>query len=159
MYGFSGSRMKNNYTATLPLRTYVRRPFAQSDQHLSTNLDRSSWGWPDWRDGDLDTLRQQVDHPMTVILDAVSEGYRPSEWRKRPADPEQAMLKAQARLADVPCMVPVYAHRYLPAGRDTSAQPVWSIHSVHDTIVYGLDLADYVDQEFRTAGRQRALLA
>ncbi|WP_285752183.1 hypothetical protein [Lentzea sp. NBRC 105346] len=48
-------------------------------------------------------------------------------------------------------MIPVYAHRYLPAGRDTSAHPVLSIHSLHDTIVYGLDLADYIDQEFRTA--------
>ncbi|MFC0105607.1 hypothetical protein [Kibdelosporangium aridum] len=113
--------------------------------------DCSNWGWPDWRDGDPDTLRQQVDHPTAVILDAVRKGYWPTEWRKRPADPEQAMIKARARLADVPRMVPVYAHRYLPAGRDTSAQPVLSIHTLHDTIVYGLDLADYIDQEFRTA--------
>lgn len=48
-------------------------------------------------------------------------------------------------------MVPVYSHRYLPAGRDTSAHPVLSIHSLHDTVIYGLDLADYVDREFRTA--------
>lgn len=111
----------------------------------------ASWGWPNWRDGDPGTLQRQVDHPTAVVLDAVEEGYWPTEWRKRPAAPEQAMAKARARLLEVPRMVPVYAHRYLPSGRGTSGHPVLSIHSVHDTIVYGLDLADYVDHEFRVA--------
>jgi hypothetical protein len=111
--------------------------------------DNASWGWPNWRDGDPATLQDQVDHPVTVVLDAISDGHWPSGWGRRPADPDQAMTEARSRVTDIPRMIPVYAHRYLPAGRDTSAHPVLSIHSLDDTIVYGLDLADYIDQEFR----------
>ncbi|WP_159451034.1 hypothetical protein [Micromonospora cremea] len=46
-------------------------------------------------------------------------------------------------------MIPVYAHRYLPAGRGSFGHPVLSIHRLTDTIVYGHDLADYIVQEFR----------
>jgi hypothetical protein len=111
--------------------------------------NRASWGWPNWRE-DSETLRRQIDHPVAQVVRAISEGHWPSGWRRRPADDEQAMAAAQKRLADVPRMIPVYAHRYLPAGRDTSGNPVLSIHTLHDTIVYGLDLADYIDREFRT---------
>ena len=44
-------------------------------------------------------------------------------------------------------MIPVYSHRYLPAGRGTWGHPVLSIYQT-DIIVYGTDLADYINQEF-----------
>ena len=50
-------------------------------------------------------------------------------------------------LTAVPRMVPVYGHRYLPAGRGTYRHPVLSIWQT-DIIYYGLDLADYIDCEF-----------
>jgi hypothetical protein len=48
-------------------------------------------------------------------------------------------------------MIPVYAHRYLPAGRGTYGHPVLSIWQT-DIIVYGTDLADYIDHEFSRSG-------
>ena len=47
-------------------------------------------------------------------------------------------------------MIPVYAHRYLPAGRDTHGHPVLSIYQ-NDIIIYGTTLADYIDREFGSA--------
>jgi hypothetical protein len=44
-------------------------------------------------------------------------------------------------------MIPVYGHRYLPAGRATYGHPVLSIYQT-DIIVYGTDLADYINHEF-----------
>jgi hypothetical protein len=58
------------------------------------------------------------------------------------------IAKTQRLLANVPRLVPVYAHRYLPAGSGTSGHPVLSVHSLSDTIVYGVNLEDYVIQEF-----------
>ena len=49
-------------------------------------------------------------------------------------------------------MIPVYAHRYLPAGRGTYGHPVLSIYQT-DIIIYGTDLADYIDREFGSAER------
>ena len=48
-------------------------------------------------------------------------------------------------------MVPVYGHRYLPAGRGSYGHPVLSIYQT-DIIVYGTDLADYIDNEFGGSG-------
>jgi hypothetical protein len=44
-------------------------------------------------------------------------------------------------------MIPVYAHRYLPAGRGTWRHPVLSIYQT-DIIIYGTDLAEYINHEF-----------
>jgi hypothetical protein len=55
---------------------------------------------------------------------------------------------ARARLAEVPQLVPVYEHRFLPAGRGTSGHPVLSVWQT-DIIYYGRDVADYIHQEFR----------
>jgi hypothetical protein len=49
-------------------------------------------------------------------------------------------------------MIPVYAHRYLPAGRGTWGHPVLSIYQT-DIIINGTDLAEYVNQEFTGSGR------
>jgi hypothetical protein len=43
-------------------------------------------------------------------------------------------------------MVPVYSHRYLPAGRGTHGHPVLSMHQT-DIVYYGIDLPRYIDQE------------
>jgi hypothetical protein len=74
----------------------------------------------------------------------------PTGWGKRPINPDEVVAKTHRLLATVPHMVPVYAHRYLPGGRATSGHAVLSIHALDDIIVYGLDLADYIDQEFRS---------
>ncbi|WP_216651530.1 hypothetical protein [Actinomadura litoris] len=44
-------------------------------------------------------------------------------------------------------MVPVYGHRFLPAGRGGFGHPVLSMWG-GDIIYYGADLLDYIDQEF-----------
>jgi len=54
-------------------------------------------------------------------------------------------------LMQVRPMVPVYSHRYLPAGRGLSGHPVLSMWQT-DIIYYGLDLADYIDREFGGRG-------
>ncbi|WP_198048830.1 hypothetical protein [Nocardiopsis dassonvillei] len=45
-------------------------------------------------------------------------------------------------------LVPIYGHRFVPAGRGAWGHPVLSVVGGLDTICYGRDLADYVDREF-----------
>ena len=49
-------------------------------------------------------------------------------------------------------MVPVYAHRYLPAGRGSYGHPVLSMFET-DIVIYGTDLAEYIDHEFTIGHR------
>lgn len=84
--------------------------------------------WPDWRDGDPAALRQALDRPVEgVLFDVENNAFWYPDWGPRPDDPATALATARRMLARVPRMVPIYAHRYLPAGRGTSAHPVLSM--------------------------------
>ncbi|WP_018546535.1 hypothetical protein [Streptomyces sp. LaPpAH-108] len=104
--------------------------------------------WPEWRGGDLESLRRQLDWPVeSVLLDVEHSGFWHASWGERPASRAVALERARQQLAEAPVLVPVYAHRYLPAGRDTSGHPVLSLWQT-DVIHYGLDLVDYTHREF-----------
>ncbi|MET8646586.1 hypothetical protein ABZX69_42555 [Streptomyces sp. NPDC004074] len=87
-----------------------------------------------------------IDWPVEgVLLDG--DGFWYEGWGERPADETAALDAARHHLAEVPVLVPVYAHRYLPAGREFVGHPVLSMWQT-DIIYY---LADYVHQEFDKA--------
>jgi hypothetical protein len=109
---------------------------------------KASWGWPNWRDLESDDLRQQVNWPVDCIHHHIAKGGWPHGWGKRPKTPDAVMIKTQRLLAKVPRLIPVYAHRYLPAGSGTNGHPVLSVHSLNDIMVYGVNLEDYLVQEF-----------
>lgn len=108
--------------------------------------------WPDWRYADRDKLRGLLNSPCEgVLFDVEHNNFWYDRWGPRPADTASAMAAAKQQLAQAPMMVPVYGHRYLPAERGTFGHPVLSIWQT-DIIYYGLDLADYIDQEFGRSG-------
>lgn len=107
--------------------------------------------WPEWRGGDLDSVRRQLAWPVEgVLFDVEHNGFWYEGWGESPADVTAALDVARRCLADVSTLVPVYAHRYLPAGRGSFGHPVLSMWQT-DIIYYGLDLLDYVHQEFNEA--------
>ncbi|MET0789146.1 MAG: hypothetical protein ABWY33_07885 [Cellulomonas sp.] len=102
--------------------------------------------WPDWLDDDEAPLRQRLAWPVDgVVLDVLHDDFWPASWGPRPDDDREAA--ARRHLESVPTMVPVYAHRYLPAGPAPTGTPVFSIYQT-DVIHYGRDLADYLAREF-----------
>jgi hypothetical protein len=109
--------------------------------------------WPDWRDGEPAELRRQLAWPAEGVLFDVEHNacWHPS-WGQRPAELGQALSAARQHLTRAPTMIPVYSHRYLPAGRGSYGHPVLSIYQT-DMIIYGTDLADYVTHEFTDPGR------
>ncbi|NYJ33968.1 hypothetical protein [Nocardiopsis aegyptia] len=103
--------------------------------------------WPDWRNGDPDELRRHLDWPIDFLLQDVQHGHWQPAWGERPDSDEAAVGLARARLAGMPKMIPVYGHRFLPAGHGTFGHPVLSMRG-SDIIYYGADLLDYIGQEF-----------
>lgn len=111
--------------------------------------------WPEWRNGDPDKLRGLLDWPGEgVLFDVENNAFWHDGWGPRPRDTASAMATATRMLAQVPRMVPVYGHRYLPAGGGIFGHPVLSMWQT-DIIYYGLNLADYIDCEFGHAGPDR----
>jgi hypothetical protein len=107
--------------------------------------------WPDWRAGDRDVLRERLNWPAEgVLFDVQNNAYWHSSWGRRPDDLLKALDVAREHLAKAPKMVPIYGHRFLPAGRGTYSHPVMSMWQT-DIICYGADLADYIQREFGPA--------
>ncbi|GAA1658018.1 hypothetical protein ACFQY4_17410 [Catellatospora bangladeshensis] len=104
--------------------------------------------WPDWRRADRDQVRAALNWPIEgVLYDVEHNSFWYESWDARPQDMAEALATAARMLAQVPPMVPVYGHRYLPAGRGESGHPVLSMWQT-DIIYYGFNLADYIDREF-----------
>ncbi|MDI5973824.1 hypothetical protein POF50_031550 [Streptomyces sp. SL13] len=107
--------------------------------------------WPDWRHGDPADLRRRLEQPVDGVLFDVRHGFWTSAWGERPPSAGAAEATARRALASGAAkLVPVYGHRYLPAGRGTSGHPVLSVHQT-DVIVYGGALSDWAAAEFGPA--------
>ncbi|MFE6499941.1 hypothetical protein [Kitasatospora sp. NPDC057738] len=105
-------------------------------------------GWPDWRDGDPAVLRERLDRPVEgTLFDVRHNGFWHPAWGERPQEAEAAVRVARSFLADVPQLVPVFGHRYLPGIPGQVGHPVLSVHQT-DIIFYGADLTDYLRHEF-----------
>ena len=114
--------------------------------------------WPDWRHGRRRDLRERLDEPVEGALFDVEHNalWHPS-WGQRPADMSTALSTARQHLSRAPKMIPVWGHRYLPAGRGTYGHPVLSIWQT-DIIMYGTDIAQYIAIEFPRPANRRLVI-
>ncbi len=108
---------------------------------------RSARGWPHWRGDEPDRIRERLERPAAgVLFDVEYNAFWAPRWGARPAALAEALQVARRRLATVPRMVPVYGHRYLPAGRGTWGHAVLSMYQT-DIVEYGADLAGWVHRD------------
>lgn len=113
----------------------------------------SGWrGWPDWRRDDTEVLRARLAQPAEgVLFDVEHNGFWHPAWGAKPTDPIRCLEIARRGLEDVPQLVPVFGHRFLPGIAGQWGHPVLSIDRT-DAIYYGLDLSDYLRREFLRQG-------
>lgn len=112
--------------------------------------------WVDWRQATRENLQARLDRPVDgVIFDVHNNDFWPASWGERPSDRTAAEQHARERLAQVPQLVPIFAHRYLPAAPAPVPSPVFSVHQT-DVIYYGDNLLDYIAHEFQLVERPPA---
>ncbi|MFI9817223.1 SMI1/KNR4 family protein [Saccharothrix variisporea] len=117
--------------------------FADDHRTFLAELLPTGGGFPDWRDGDPEALRDQVEWPVEgVLFDVVENGFWYKPWGERPDAEDDAVELARTLLAAVPRMIPVTGHRCLPGGRGTFGYPVLSMYQT-DIIPYGANLLHF----------------
>ncbi|BCJ35987.1 hypothetical protein Athai_34900 [Actinocatenispora thailandica] len=105
-------------------------------------------GFPDWRNGDPEELRDRLGWPVAgVLFDVEHGGFWYPGWGPRPVGTADALAVARGELRAAPPLVPIYSHRYLPGVGGPAGHPVLSMHQT-DIVVYGADLARYLRAEF-----------
>jgi hypothetical protein len=110
--------------------------------------------WVDWRDGDRAQIQGWLDAPLRgMCFDIRHDSFWLREWGTRPADVEAACAIARAAVAAAPRLIVVYGHRYLPERPSAEGNPVLSVVQT-DIVYYGVDLLDYLENEFgRNVGK------
>lgn len=110
-------------------------------------------GWYDWRAPNQAPIEQALRAPVDGVLFHVeSEDYWDARWGRRPCEAAMALDVAQSQLANVPQLVPLYRHRYLPPHPAPAGAPVLSLMA-SDVIYCGEDLWSYFAREFGTDKR------
>ncbi len=103
-------------------------------------------GWPDWRHPER--IQPWIFSPLEGILfDVEHNAFWMKDWGPRPVDLQAAFTIATMHIGNAPKLIPVYSHRYMPDRPHEAGNPVLSVHQT-DIIYYGLDLEDYLENEF-----------
>lgn len=105
-------------------------------------------GFPDWRYPTSAFIADRLAWPADgICFDVEHDSFWIEEWGTRPSALPDAFARARAAVREAPFLIPIFAHRYLPATPCTSGNPVFSVHQT-DVIFYGNDLASYLEHEF-----------
>ncbi len=100
----------------------------------------------DWRT-DNQVIREMLRWPADgLIFDVEHDALWLSDWGPRPEAPEDRAAVVRAVVAAAPKLIPVFSHRYISAEPAIAGNPVFSVYQ-SDIVIYGADLADYVDHE------------
>ena len=123
---------------------------------IALPLSRPDSGWfPNWRlaiagDGESNQkIVGSLEWPADgICFDIEHSGFWvEEEWGTRPAEVDQAKTVARQKIAEVPKLIPIFSHRYIPSEPNTSGNPVFSVYQT-DIIHYGADLVSYLEAEF-----------
>lgn len=103
--------------------------------------------FPDWRAVPNEFITGMMKWPLDgMLFDIEHDKFWMPNWGDKPQDLEAAFEIARREVAKVPKLIPIYAHRYLPAEPCESGNPVFSVYQM-DIIYYGSDLLEYFRNE------------
>lgn len=104
--------------------------------------------FPNWRKGPEGAIRHALAAPVLGILYGIERGELwPDLWGRHPATADEALASARVHLRQVPVLIPIYGHHYIPADPHRSGNPVFSV--VQGEVGYqGCDLTSYFAAEF-----------
>ncbi len=106
--------------------------------------------FPNWREVPNEFIQNYMDWPLEgTLFDVERDNFWFDEWGERPAEMSEALIIARRRFADVPKLIPLFGHRFLPCQPCETGNPVFSVYQT-DVIYYGSDLLEYFQNEFNS---------
>lgn len=113
-------------------------------------------GFPNWHDNPQKILDDAWEWTIrTFTFDIEKNNFWMDEWGTKPENLSDALTVATDYLKTVPKLIPIYAHRFMPAEPVLAGNPVFSVYQAVDSIVYGVNLEHYLHQEFLTPNHEQ----
>lgn len=110
-------------------------------------LDRSPVGGYNWN-ADDHRIQEMLAWPTELLLFDVDEnGLWWPGWGERPAEKGARQEVVRDAVRQVPKLIPLLGHRFIPQTPEISGNPIFSVHGF-DTIYYGANLIEYFKNEF-----------
>ena len=107
--------------------------------------------WADWREQQPGLLQEQLDWPLDgMCFDIETSDFWLQAWGERPQDLQECFEIARRAVTAAPFLIPICGHRYMPSLPAKAGNPVFSVYQT-DIIIYGVDLQDYLTNEFPTS--------
>lgn len=107
-----------------------------------------SHGFVDWRALDDTAMAAYLESPFEgIAFDIESNAFWLPEWGLRPDALTDAIAVARSAFDAAPRLIPICGHRFIPDRPREAGNPVFSVHQT-DIILYGADLAQYLENEF-----------
>ena len=101
-----------------------------------------------WRDDSEESIVERLNAPYDgIYFDIEYNDFWWDAWGTRPTKLNDALTVAKEVLSNVPRLMPIYGHRYIPQEPALAGNPVFSVMQT-DVIYYGNDLVSYFANEF-----------
>lgn len=101
----------------------------------------------DWLLSDPVVIQDRLDWPFEGFwFDVECNNVWWPEWGTKPEASTDQRERLRKIFDDVPKLIPLSGHRYLPASPCEAGNPVFSVYQT-DVIHYGADLRDWIDRE------------
>ena len=116
--------------------------------HKPNNVEPSEQ-FPNWHKDPAEIMQWSREWAIgTFTFDIENARFWMPEWGKKPTALADQLAIATAYLQNVPLLIPIFAHRFLPAEPCEAGNPVFSIYQAIDSIPYGYNLQKYLHNEF-----------
>ena len=107
-----------------------------------------SEGFVSWRSADESEILKMLSWPSEgICFDIEFNRFWIEEWGPRPEQLKDAISIARKFIDKAPLLIPILAHRYIPAEPNESGNPVFSVYQT-DIIYFGRDFNEYLENEF-----------
>jgi hypothetical protein len=102
-----------------------------------------------WRDPEGSAAWSRNHVEGAFLFDIQQNEYWSDLFGEKPTSIKAAMDRALEFIRKWPPLFPIYSHRFMPSEPHETGMPVWSVYQPVDTIIYGVDIIDYFNNEFR----------
>jgi hypothetical protein len=109
----------------------------------------SFYDWSNYSADNVKKIRDSLKWPIEGALFDVRENELwLKTWGKKPSDINERLLIAEKNMINVPKLIPIHSHRYIPSVPNEAGNPIFSVYQM-DVIFYGSNIWEYFYVEFK----------